>query len=345
MPTFNIRIFIHKLSSARSIRQYLLWYNLGMKILVTGGCGFIGSNFIHYLSRYHPDYFVLNLDKLTYAANPDNLRKIEKSENYQFVKGDICNAKLVDVLVRECDAVVHFAAETHVDRSILSSKAFIRTNVVGTTVLLDACLKHEKRFHHISTDEVFGFLPLSGGKFTEESKYDPSSPYSASKAASDHLVRAYHRTHGLKMTITNCSNNYGPYQHAEKLIPLAITHALKNEKIPVYGNGLNVRDWIFAQDHCDAIDLVLLEGEIGQTYLVGGNAERTNLQVVQNILHILGKSEDLIEFVPDRKGHDLRYAIDSTKIETKLHWKRQFDFETGLFETVDWYKKNLIFTV
>lgn len=309
-----------------------------MKFLITGGLGFIGSNFIHYIFQNHPDYSITNLDKVTYAANLENLKEVENKPNYRFVKGDICDIQLVDELIKESDIVVNFAAESHVDRSITGPADFVRTNIVGTQVLLDACVKYKKFFHHVSTDEVFGSLSLtSKKKFKENTLYDPSSPYSASKAASDHLVRAYHKTFGLNATITNSSNNYGPYQFTEKLIPLMITKAFKNEKMPVYGNGENIRDWVHVQDHCSAIDLVLHKGKPGETYLVGGNDEKSNLDVVKQILKILGKSEDLIDFVKDRPGHDLRYAVDSSKIEKKLGWKRKFSFNSGLKETIDWY--------
>ncbi len=312
-----------------------------MKYLITGGAGFIGSNFIHYLFGKYPDVEVLNLDKLTYAGNQENLKKFEGNPRYKLVKGDIADAALADNLVKDADVIVNFAAETHVDRSITGPAEFIKTNIVGTQVLLDAAMKHKKRFHHISTDEVFGDLPLNTkDKFTETSAYDPSSPYSASKAASDHLVRSYVRTYGLQATISNCSNNYGPYQYPEKLIPLSIIFALQDKKIPVYGKGENVRDWIFVNDHNKAVDLVLQKGKIGETYLIGGNSERTNLEVVKNILKILNKPEDLIEFVTDRPGHDLRYAIDSGKIQNELGWKPEHNFEQGLAETVNWYKEN-----
>lgn len=314
------------------------------RVCITGGLGFIGSNFIHYLFDKYPRGEVVNLDLLTYAGNLENLKEIDSLSNYKFVKGDICDVKLVDSLVKECDAVVHFAAESHVDRSITDPTAFVRTNVMGTQVLLDACVKYAKRFHHISTDEIFGSLALDDKKkFTEDTNYDPSSPYSASKAGSDHLVRAYHRTYGLQTTITNCSNNYGPRQNVEKLIPLMITNAIQKKKLPVYGEGLNVRDWIYVDDHCSAIDLVLRKGVIGETYLVGGDAERTNFEVVRSILKNMGESESLISFVIDRKGHDLRYAIDSSKIKKELGWKRRFNFEEGLKQTIGWYKKKFLF--
>lgn len=312
-----------------------------MKYLVTGGAGFIGSNFIHYLFEKYPDVEITNLDKLTYAGNLENLKKFDNNPRYKFAQGDIADPTIVGELVPLADVIVNFAAETHVDRSITGPAEFIKTNVVGTQVLLDAAVKNKKRFHHISTDEVFGSLRLtSKKKFSERTPYDPSSPYSASKAASDHLVRSYVRTFGLKATITNCSNNYGPYQYTEKFIPTVITAALQDKKIPVYGQGTNIRDWIHVEDHNAGVDLVLQKGRIGQTYLLGGNSEKNNLEVVKTILNILGKPESLIEFVADRPGHDLRYAIDSSKIEKKLGFTRKYDFESGLKETVEWYKAN-----
>lgn len=314
-----------------------------MKYLITGGAGFIGSNFIHYLFEKYPDAEITNLDKLTYAGNQENLKKFEANSKYKFVKGDIADAALVDSLVKEADVIVNFAAETHVDRSITGPAEFIKTNVVGTQVLLDAAVKYKKRFHHISTDEVFGDLPLnSKDKFKETTPYDPSSPYSASKAASDHLVRAYVRTYSLQATISNCSNNYGPYQYSEKLMPQTIIFALQDKKIPVYGKGENMRDWIFVTDHNKAVDLILQKGKMGETYLIGANCEKSNLEVVKSILKILGKPEGLIEFVTDRPGHDLRYAIDSTKIQKELGWKPEYNFDQGLAETVKWYQDNQV---
>lgn len=305
-------------------------------ILVTGGYGFIGSNFIRYMTKKYPNVNILNLDKKTYAGNPKNLDDVKHSTIF----GDICDVDIVDSLVRMSDVVVHFAAESHVDRSITGPSEFIKTNIVGTQVLLDACVKYNKHFHHISTDEVFGYLGFRDDKFNEFTPYNPSSPYSASKASADHLVRAYHKTYGLSVTITNCSNNYGPYQFPEKLIPLMIIKASKNEKLPIYGNGLNIRDWIHVEDHCHAIDLVLRQGWNGNTYLVGGDEERSNIDVVNTILNIMGKDSSLIEFVEDRPGHDLRYAIDSYKIKKELGWKPKHSFEEGLKQTVNWYLKN-----
>ncbi len=312
-----------------------------MKYLVTGGAGFIGSNFIHYIFGKYPDAEIVNLDKLTYAGNLDNLKGLENNPKYKFVKGDIVDPKIVDEVVPATDVIVHFAAETHVDRSITGPAEFVKTNVLGTQVLLDAALKYKKRFHHISTDEVFGDLPLNTkDKFKESTPYNPSSPYSASKAAADHLVRAYVRTFGLFATISNCSNNYGPRQYSEKFIPTVILNALKDQKIPVYGQGENVRDWIHVDDHNAAVDLVIQKGKLGETYLIGGNNERTNLDIAKTILKILGKPESLIEFVTDRPGHDLRYAIDSSKIERELGWQRVYNFEDGLKQTIKWYQDN-----
>src|SRR3989344_8833313 len=310
-----------------------------MKYLVTGGAGFIGSNFIHYILGKYPDAEVINLDKLTYAGNLENLAAFENDSRYKFVQGDIADSEIVNDLVPQAYVIVNFAAETHVDRSITGPAEFVRTNVLGTQVLLDAAMKNQKRFHHISTDEVFGDLPLGSlEKFKESTPYNPSSPYSASKAASDPLVRAYFRTYGLPITITNCSNNYGPRQYPEKLIPTLILKSLKDGKIPVYGKGENVRDWIHVDDHNAGVDLVLQKGQLGETYLLGGNSERTNIELVKMILKILGKPESLIEFVADRPGHDLRYAIDSSKIEKELGWTRQHDFESGLKQTIKWYQ-------
>src|SRR3989338_2152635 len=312
-----------------------------MRYLITGGSGFIGSNFIHYLFEKYHDVHVTNLDKLTYAGNPANLKKFEANPQYKFVKGDIADAKLVDELMKDVDFVVNFAAETHVDRSITGPSEFIQTNVVGLHTLLDAATQHKKRLHHISTDEVFGDLPLgTGQKFTEHRTYFPSSPYSASKAAGDHLLHAYSRTYGLDATITKCWNNEGPYQFPEKLITKTMVNALRDKPVPVYAQGRNVRDWIHVKDHCKAIDMVLQTGRTGETYLVGGNCEKANLEVVRQILNLLGKPETLIQLVPDRPGHDLRYAIDSSKIERELAFKRDYEFEKGLAETVEWYKQN-----
>ncbi|MBI2621308.1 MAG: dTDP-glucose 4,6-dehydratase [Candidatus Levybacteria bacterium] len=314
-----------------------------MKILVTGGAGFIGSNFILYWVKNYPQDQIINFDKLTYAGNLENLKDIEKNPSYSFVKGDICNVSEVDIAMRGVDWVVHFAAESHVDRSIMEPAAFVMTNVVGTQVLLDASLKNNiKRFHHVSTDEVFGQLLLdSDQKFNESTPYNPRSPYSASKAGSDHLVRSYHYTFGLPITITNCSNNFGPYQFPEKIIPLAITNLIEGKRIPIYGDGLHVRDWLYVEDHCSAIDLVLSKGKVGETYCVGGMSEDiNNLEVAKKIVRILGKSEDMIEFVKDRPGHDRRYAVEWSKIKKELGWEPLHSFDQWLEETISWYKKN-----
>jgi dTDP-glucose 4,6-dehydratase len=316
-----------------------------MNLLVTGGAGFIGSNFILYWLKKYPQDKILNLDKLTYAGNLENLKTVENNLNYAFVKGDICNLSLIDSLIKKynIDTIVHFAAESHVDRSIMDPAPFIKTNVEGTYILLEAALKNKiKRFHHISTDEVFGALPLnSKEKFNEKTAYNPRSPYSASKAASDHLVRAYYVTYGLPITISNCSNNYGPYQFPEKLIPLAITNIIEGKKVPIYGDGLYVRDWLYVEDHCKALDLILHKGKVGETYFIGGLTEDiNNIEVVRKILKIMGRDESYIEYVKDRPGHDHRYAIDWSKINRELSWKPEVDFDTGLKLTVDWYLKN-----
>ncbi len=314
-----------------------------MKTLVTGGAGFIGSNFILYWFKNHPNDKIINLDKLTYAGNLENLKLLEGNSNYQFIHGDICDPEIVEKAMNGVDTVVHFAAETHVDRSIFKPADFIKTNVLGTQVLLEKALKNEvKRFHHVSTDEVYGSLKLKDlNKFNERTNYDPRSPYSASKAGSDHLVRAYYHTYNLPTTISNCSNNYGPFQFPEKMIPLAITNILENKNVPIYGDGLYVRDWLYVEDHCRAIDLILEKGKIGETYCIGGlNEDISNLSVVEKILKILGKKEDMIEFVKDRPGHDRKYAVDWSKIKTELGWKPMHSFDEWLKKTVEWYKEN-----
>jgi len=314
-----------------------------MKLLVTGGAGFIGANFILYWLASHPNDQIVNLDKLTYAGNLENLKIVETSKNYKFIKGDICDPDTVKIAIHGVDIVVHFAAESHVDRSILSPADFVKTNVIGTQVLLDAAIENKvKRFHHVSTDEVYGTLKLdSDKKFSETTCYDPRNPYAASKAASDHLVRAFHTTFKLPITITNCSNNYGPYQFPEKLISLAITNLLENKKVPIYGQGNQVRDWLYVIDHCKAIDMVLQKGKIGETYCIGGQTEEiSNLQVVKKIIKLLGKSEDMIEFVTDRPGHDVRYVLNWSKINKELGWKPEHDFDSWLQKTVEWYKNN-----
>lgn len=314
-----------------------------MRLLVTGGAGFIGSNFIHYWLREHPGDEIVNLDKLTYAGNPDNLKAIESNPQYTFVKGDIADAPLLDKLLPGVDTVVHFAAESHVDRSITGPAVFVETNVLGTQVLLDAVLRHHVRhFHHVSTDEVFGALSLeTREKFSESTPYHPHSPYSASKAAADHLVRAYGTTFGLQYTITNCSNNFGPYQYPEKFLPVMITNLFQDKKVPVYGDGLYVRDWLYVEDHCRAIDLVLHKGKVGETYCVGGQTEDVNnLAITKKVLALTGKDESYIEYVKDRPGHDRRYAVDWSKAKQELGYQPQHDFDTYLAKTVAWYQEN-----
>ena len=316
-----------------------------MKILVTGGAGFIGSNFIYYMLRSYPDIQITNLDKLTYAGNLDNLTIVEKdsflSSRYKFIKGDITDAGLIDRIMAEgFDAIINFAAESHVDRSIEDAGIFLKTNVLGTQNLLEGLKKHKiERFIQISTDEVYGSLG-SEGKFTEHSPLMPNSPYSASKASADLICRAYFRTFHLPIIITRCSNNYGPYQFPEKLIPLFITNALEDLPLPLYGDGLNIRDWIHVEDHCRAIDLVLRKGREGEVYNIGGNCEKTNLEITRIILEKLNKPETLITFVKDRPGHDRRYAISMDKIEKELGWKPTFSFEVGIEKTINWYQKN-----
>lgn len=314
-----------------------------MKLLVTGGAGFIGSNFILYWLKEHPEDNIVNFDKLTYAGNLENLRDVEKNPQYSFVQGDICDSEAVSKAMEGVDTIVHFAAETHVDRSITGPAVFVTTNVIGTQVLLEAALKHNiKRFHHVSTDEVFGALTLEDhNKFNEHTNYNPRSPYSASKAGSDHLVRAYHTTYGLPVSITNCSNNFGPYMFPEKFIPLAITNVLEGKKIPVYGDGLYVRDWLYVDDHARAIDAVLHKGKVGETYLVGGMTELyPNIEIARKLLALLGKDESFIEFVKDRPGHDRKYDVDWSKIKNELGWEPQFSFDEYLEKTVAWYKDN-----
>ncbi|MFH1097754.1 MAG: dTDP-glucose 4,6-dehydratase [Candidatus Desantisbacteria bacterium] len=329
-------------------------------ILITGGAGFIGSNFIEYFIEKYPKYFIVNLDKLTYAGSLENLKAVEGHERYKFIKGDICNRELVEYIFNEfaVQSVIHFAAESHVDNSIKSPDVFIKTNVHGSFTLLDVAKNYwmEKsfiykeqykgcRFHHISTDEVYGTLGETG-LFTEDTPYAPNSPYSASKAASDGIVRSYYHTYGLNTVITNCSNNYGPKQHDEKLIPTIIRKALSNKPIPIYGDGKNVRDWLFVMDHCRGIDLAYHNGNAGETYNIGGRNERNNIYIVNKICEILDKLmpqegdesyKELMSFVEDRPGHDRRYAIDATKIETKLGWKQEEDFESGILKTIQWY--------
>ena len=310
-----------------------------MKIVVTGGCGFIGSNFIRYMFGKHPGIVIINLDKLTYAGNPENLRDIEGERHYTFVRGDICDERVVEELITaELDAVVNFAAESHVDRSITAPDEFIRTDVFGTFTLLEACRKRGvSRYLQVSTDEVYG--SIEDGSFTEESTIAPNSPYSASKASADLLVRAYHKTYGMPVLITRSSNNFGPYQYPEKLMPLFITNAMDDLRLPLYGDGMNVRDWLFVADNCAAIDLVLQKGNPGEVYNIGGGQERTNIEITRGILDILGKPESLIEFVTDRPGHDRRYSLDFSKVAA-LGYKPRTDFEKMLEETVRWYVDN-----
>jgi len=308
-------------------------------ILVTGGAGFIGSNFIRYFLKTHPDQGVINLDKLTYAGNLDNLSDVESHPNYRFVKGDICDAELVESLLdQQVVGVVHFAAESHVDRSIADSREFIRTNVLGTHTLLEAARrKRLQRFLHVSTDEVYGSL-LPGESADEQALVQPNSPYAASKAASDLLVRSFRKTYDFPAMITRSSNNYGPYQFPEKLIPLMITNALEGKRLPVYGDGLNERDWVFVEDHCRALDRVLHAGQAGETYNIGFGEPVTNLEIVRRLLRILGRPEELIEFVVDRPGHDRRYALETGKIRRELAWEASVNLEEGLRRTVDWYR-------
>lgn len=316
-----------------------------MKILVTGGAGFMGGNFVHYLLRKYPQDEIVNLDLLTYAGNLETLRSVQGKANYKFVRGDIADRAFVFALFEreQFDAVINFAAESHVDRSIVNPEIFVRTNVSGTATLLDAVKEYGvKRYHQISTDEVYGDLPPERTDllFTEQTPLAPSNPYSASKASADLLVLAYYRTFGSPVTVSRCSNNYGPYHFPEKLIPLTIVRALQNAEIPVYGTGENIRDWLHVADHCTAIDLILKKGRIGQVYNIGGGNERRNIEVVRSILRALGKPETLIHFVADRPGHDRRYATDSTKLQTELGWQPEYDFESGLAQTVAWYLQN-----
>lgn len=332
-------------------------------ILITGGAGFIGSNFVPYFCEKYPEYHIINLDKLTYAGNLDNLKECEGMKNYTFIKGDICDRILIESLFNDYDirGVIHFAAESHVDNSIKNPGVFIKTNIEGTFTLIDVAYHHwmeapnrvkqgyeDCRFHHISTDEVYGTLG-ENGYFSETTSYAPNSPYSASKASSDFIVRAYHHTFGMNVTTSNCSNNYGPKQHSEKLIPTIIRKCLAGESIPVYGNGKNIRDWLFVLDHCKAIDLIFHNGRSGETYNIGGRNERDNITIVKTICSILDnkcprkdgkKYNELITFVADRAGHDLRYAIDATKLETELGWRADETFDTGIVKTVEWYLRS-----
>jgi dTDP-glucose 4,6-dehydratase len=310
-----------------------------MNLLITGGAGFIGSNFVRYILEKYPNYKVVNYDLLTYAGNLENLKEVENHPNYIFVKGSINNRELVDYIVKthKIDVIVNFAAESHVDRSITDPSIFLKTNVLGTQALLDVAKANNiKKYIQISTDEVYGTLGETG-YFTEETPLAPNSPYSASKASADLMVRAYHETYGLNVNITRCSNNYGPYHFPEKLIPLMITNALEGKELPIYGDGKNIRDWLHVKDHCAAIDLVIHKGKPGEVYNIGGHNERTNNEIVHFIVEKLGVSKDLIKYVSDRPGHDRRYAIDPTKIMTELGWKPQYTFETGIVETIQWY--------
>lgn len=313
-----------------------------MKILVTGGAGFIGSNFVHYMLKKYPEYEISVVDALTYAGDRDRLKSVENK--IKFHEANISDATTMDQLVAGHDWIAHFAAHTHVDRSIADPGPFLQSNIIGTDVLARSALKHGvKRFHHVSTDEVFGSLELdSSEKFNEQTPYDPRSPYSASKAASDHLIRAYGETYGLPYTITNCSNNYGPYDSPGRVIPVFIASALEDKPLPIYGKGQAVRDYLFVEDHCSAIDLALHKGEIGETYCVGGGAQRSGVQLAEAILEALGKPKSLIEFVADRPGHDMRYDINSSYIHQKLGWQPSVSFEEGITRTVDWYKNNSV---
>lgn len=311
-----------------------------MKLLVTGGAGFIGCNFIRYLIERHPDWEITNLDKLTYAGNLENLKEVEQHPHYRFIKGDIADRQLVDSLFEEkFDAVINFAAESHVDRSILDASPFLETNIRGTQVLLEGVRKYKvKKFIQVSTDEVYG--SIEKGSFTELSPIHPSSPYSASKAAADLLCIAYYKTHGTPVIITRCSNNFGPYQFPEKFIPLAITNAIEDKPIPLYGNGLNIRDWIFVLDHCSALELALEKGRYGEIYNIGAGNEMTNLALLQQLLNLLGKPESLIKFVTDRPGHDHRYSLNTSKLRSELGWQPLYPFDKALAITVEWYLQN-----
>ena len=316
-----------------------------MKIIVTGGAGFIGGNFVHYMINKYSDYQIICLDKLTYAGNLETLKPVMNNKNFKFIKGDIADRPFIYNLfeTERPDIVVNFAAESHVDRSIEDPEIFLKTNILGTNVLLDACKKYDiKRYHQVSTDEVYGDLPLDRPDlfFTEETPIHTSSPYSASKASADLLVQAYYRTFKIPITISRCSNNYGPYHFPEKLIPLMIANALNDKQLPVYGKGENVRDWLYVEDHCRAIDMIIHNGRVGEVYNIGGHNERTNLEVVKTIIKELGKSEDLIKYVTDRPGHDMRYAIDPTKIKNELGWEPLTLFDEGIKKTIKWYLDN-----
>jgi len=309
-----------------------------MDVLVTGGSGFIGSNFIRYMLEKYPDYRIINLDKLTYAGNPDNLKDVENNPNYSFVRGDICDMDVVNEVMQQVDLVVHFAAESHVDRSIDDGSVFVRTNVLGTHTLLESALKHGiKRFIHVSTDEVYG--SINEGSFKETDMLVPSSPYSSSKAGSDLLAQSYYITHKLPVIITRCTNNFGPYQYPEKLIPLFVTNLIEGRKVPIYGTGKNIRDWIYVLDHCKAVDFVLHNGNVGEIYNIEGGAEKTNLEITEMIIEMVGSDESMIEYVKDRLGHDLRYSLDCSKLRG-LGWAPESDFDEALEDTVQWYVEN-----
>lgn len=313
-----------------------------MNILVTGGAGFIGSNFIHYMLRAYETYRIINYDALTYSGNLENLHSVDPDSRYSFIKGDIQNRELVEYVIQryEVQAIVNFAAESHVDRSIENPIPFYNTNVIGTVILLELVKKYPHiKLVQVSTDEVYGSLGVEG-KFTEQTPLDPSSPYSSSKASADMIALSYYKTYQLPIIVTRCSNNYGPYQYPEKLIPLMITNALEGKKLPLYGDGLNIRDWLHVNDHCSAIDVVLHKGNFGEAYNIGGNNEKTNIDVVEQIMSLLGKTKQDLRFVADRLGHDRRYAIDATKMKEELGWEPQYTFEQGLQETVKWYKNN-----
>lgn len=317
-------------------------------IFVTGGAGFVGVNFVKYWRTRYPEDFIINYDALTYAGCRESQADLEGGTNYKFIEGDICDVELIGKIFRgECedvpkpDIIVHFAAESHVDRSIVEPGIFVKTNVLGTQILLENALKAGKiRFHHVSTDEVFGSLGPDDPAFHEGTAYDPRSPYSASKAASDHLVRAYFETYGLPVTISNCTNNYGPYQFPEKLMSLAIVNLTQGKKIPLYGEGKNIRDWLYVEDHCDALEKVILNGKIGETYCIGGEAEKENVEVLRQIRKEFGVEEEMIEHVEDRAGHDFRYAMDISKIKKELGWDPKVSFEEGVKKTVEWYRRN-----
>ncbi len=311
-----------------------------MKILVTGGCGFIGSNFIRHMLNKYPDYFITNLDALTYAGNTENLKDLDKDRRYSFVRGRIGDPEVIRGLIKDADSIVHFAAESHVDRSIIDAEPFLNTNVIGTYAMLEESRKAAiRRFIHISTDEVYGTLG-EDGKFTEETPLRPNSPYSASKASGDMLIRAYHETYGFPGIIVRPSNNYGPYQYPEKFIPLMITNLLEGKPIPVYGEGRNVRDWLFVEDNCRAIDMILHHGRVGEIYNVGGDSEARNIDIAKKVIGIMGKDEGCITYVKDRPGHDYRYAMDNTKIERELGWMPSVDLDNGLEKTIHWYRDN-----